>query len=101
MNVDEIVKELREACTDNEYAPPMASNKMLTQAADLIESLQAQLVESQRRHKAAVEDLKKAMPHWCCKNKSKEYCPVSAVTGVVDCAYCGDWEWRGPQEGLR
>lgn len=45
MNANEIVKELREACTDNKYAPPMATNKMLTQAADLIESLQNQLAE--------------------------------------------------------
>ena len=45
MNANEIVKKLREACTDNEYAPPMATNKMLIQAADLIESLQAELAE--------------------------------------------------------
>ncbi len=48
MNANEIVKELREACTDNKYAPPMATNKMLTQAADLIESLQNQLAEYEK-----------------------------------------------------
>lgn len=45
MNADEIVKELRESCTGNEFAPPMVTNRELTEAADLIESLQAQLAE--------------------------------------------------------
>ena len=45
MNTNEILKDLREACTDDKYAPPIATNKMLTQAADLIESLQTHLAE--------------------------------------------------------
>lgn len=42
MNADEIVRGLRESCTGNELAPPMVTNRELTEAADLIESLQAQ-----------------------------------------------------------
>ena len=45
MNADEIVRGLRESCTGNELAPPMVTNRELTEAADLIESLQAQLAE--------------------------------------------------------
>jgi hypothetical protein len=62
-----------------------------------IDRLRRELAASQRREKAAVEDLKTVMPYWCCKNKSKEHCPVSSFNGMIDCAYCGDWEWRGPQ----
>ena len=49
MNADEIVKELRESCTGNEFAPPMVTNRELTEAADLIESLQAQLEQANKR----------------------------------------------------
>jgi cytochrome c-type biogenesis protein CcmH/NrfG len=63
------------------------------------ETLQKALAESQRRERAAIEDLQKVMPRWACKNRNKDFCPISAVTGVEDCAYCGEWQWRGPQEG--
>ena len=42
MNADEIVMGLRESCTGNELAPSMVTNREITEAADLIESLQAQ-----------------------------------------------------------
>lgn len=99
MNADEMVKMLRDDANNQENLLHVcASTRNALKAADLIERLQAQLTEVRRERDAAVKDLEKAMPHWCCKNKSKGYCPVSAVTGMVDCDYCGDWQWRGVQE---
>ena len=57
MNADEIVKELRESCTGNEFDFPMVTNRELTEAADLIQSLQAQLSASQRRAQDARNEL--------------------------------------------
>ena len=57
MNADDIIKELRDSCTDDEYAPPMVTNYILSAAANLIESLQAELAESQRRAKDARNEL--------------------------------------------
>ena len=62
--------------------------------ADLIESLTAQLAESQRREKAAVEDLEAILALAC----------AAEVEGI--CNYCSDdgenctgtTGWRGPQE---
>lgn len=60
----------------------------------LIDSLAAQLTESQRREKAAVEDLEAILALAC----------AAEVEGI--CNYCGDdgenctgtTGWRGPQE---
>ena len=84
MNADEIVGELRESCTGNEFAPPMVTNRELTAAADLIESLQAQLVESQRREKAAVECVEEV-----------EY---SLATSKFTAAWAAIRQWRGRKE---
>lgn len=101
MNADEIekakeiVRLLRDAernteldCEINELRPT------LTQAADLIENLTSQLAESQRREKAAVEDLEAILALAC----------AAEVEGI--CNYCSDdgenctgtTGWRGPQE---
>ena len=63
-------------------------------AADAIESLQAQLAESQRREQAAVED-------WKTYEESGQ-CDVCKYGKGGDCTYpeggrC-KFEWRGPQE---
>ena len=68
--------------------------------ADLIDSLTAQLTESQRREKAAVEDLKKLATksitpcHSCA-----ETClfPASLAPEYQPPAWCREWKWRGPQ----
>ena len=60
MNPDEIIRALRENadwCDANEYEIPLCMGDNQWEAADLIESLQAQLAESQRRERAAVEDM--------------------------------------------
>ena len=64
MNVDEIVRATRALAVsrdnqcDNDFVLMAGKKVMLNIAADLIESLQAQLAESQRREKAAVEFIK-------------------------------------------
>ena len=119
MNADEIVKALRhcyqedihgcEDCPLNESDLCYEANLELS-AADLIESLQAQLAESQRRERAAIEDIlcndhcdackfQKDGVDECekndfdCENCQSEKCV---------CRTCRDedkWQWRGPQEG--
>jgi len=51
MNADEIVRAIRWLAKDTEF---VFGAETLNEAADLIESLQAQLAESQRRERAAV-----------------------------------------------
>jgi len=77
---------------------------LLKGAADLIESLTAQLTESERREKAAVEDLKSLA--------KQNVADFENGTYTSPCQYCKDFdtcdyipidggccfEWRGPQE---
>jgi len=118
--VEEIVKAL---C--NDYASDLHVMDDMRAAADLIESLQAklaearlgrnseeafknhykaQLAESQRRERAAVEDIEFGS---CCVT-----CAYSKIIGLRSvCALgskesCNDgvhgykkWQWRGPQDG--
>lgn len=135
MNADEIVRELRAAAAKWE-----AKNKFigtgelrvhdaLNDAADLIESLQAevakwkerhnqaalnfqqenrenqnlqaQLAESQRRERAAVEDMTKlaTKPITPCHSCSKTCLfPASLAPELQPATWCRDWRWRGPQE---
>jgi hypothetical protein len=73
-------------------------------AADLIESLQSQLAEAERRERAAVEDLK---ANWLCRacskrEKGREWCGCKHGDFVMDderVVRCSHFEWRGPQEG--
>ena len=67
-------------------------------AADLIESLQAQLSESQRREQAAVEDLKRFSA--CCQcNANIDGSCCDMFDGTAENKYfCSNWQWRGPQE---
>ena len=67
MNADEIVRALRKSVewfAAHGRNTNTAITDICTEAADLIESLQAQLAESQRRD-AAVEDMRK---HKCVKS---------------------------------
>ena len=110
-NADEIVRALRDyasdcddcgdclrcdfacVCGEFDYNAP----KII---ADLIESLTAQLAASQRREKAAVEDLnglarfEKERCAYCLHDEECE-------PGEMLCSYKGDkaFEWRGPQVG--
>ncbi len=71
------------------------TEKLECDAASLIESLQAQLLESQRREKAAVNDMipRRAI---CKHGNSCNF--ISDFTGRHDCMACDKFEWRGPQE---
>lgn len=74
MNDNEIVKALREHAEwaqENEWECPITLGDDLRKAADLIESLQAQLAESQRRERAAVHG------HW---KKDRD---------TIKCTVCG------------
>jgi hypothetical protein len=61
MNADEIVGRLREYAKRCDGVHACWNEPTLTAAADLIESLQAQLAESKRRERAAVQDFEEYM----------------------------------------
>lgn len=132
MNADEIVRALK--CTGNEtehcksclYAIQSkdkemirrgwwldfcANEKIQRDAADLIESLQAQLAASQRREQAAVEDMEHIASeiekcNWVLKKDGEKVASLHlGRCAVCSHKYCGDeygggckFEWRGPQE---
>ena len=91
MRLDEIVRELRRLAENSR-----SKHDVLVAAADLIESLQAQLAESQRREQAAVEDLKSAnLCRHCGLNAS---CGSEIRSNRRAFGVCKRWEYRGPQE---
>ena len=71
------------------------------EAADLIESLLAQLAESRRRERAAVEDLELVCAGgescFVCKNLENRGDDFPCIYGE---GCMGEkWQWRGPQDG--
>ena len=99
-NADEIVRALR-CCgvyDDDKNCgecPICATEKvccseLMPQAAALIDSLTAQLAESQRREKAAVEDINLLEDCGVCKHHDLDSCDLAGTK----CQF----EWRGPQE---
>ena len=112
MNEEEIIKGLRrcadrggcEKCPYEDTDKGICIDNLMYDAADLIESLQAQLAASQRREKAAVDTLTKLLKHanddddicaYCnnqiiCNGKSCE--SYREGVGDVDGNY-PDWEW--------
>ncbi len=87
-------------------------NKLLTSAADLIESLQAQLAKSQRRERAAVDDMKvmalvmresEEISEGCCfackydaQNLPGDVILAYGECPGYECSNC--FEWRGDAE---
>lgn len=72
-----------------------------SEAASLIENLQKQLADAQRRADAAVEDLRRNRKYKCdcCHyaNKQGQYTPCRDCQSPI--SNHGDlWQWRGPQE---
>ena len=99
MNADEIVRALRRC---KSYKTKVELQATMISAADCVESMQAQLSASQRREKAAVNDmtacLKRDSDDICgyCKHKIEckgqdcdDYC---SGTGDIDGKY-PDWKW--------
>jgi hypothetical protein len=121
MNADEIVRALRENaewCDANEYEVPICMGDNQRGAADLIESLQAQLAESQRRERAAVKDLNGPGACFTCKHFRRNggdcfgagRCRLDGIEiwpcnqpGVYRVEVPDDgrqtYEWRGPMAG--
>jgi hypothetical protein len=115
MNADiqEIVKALR-CCgihTDDKNCGecPICSSDtpcpdLMPHAADLLESLSAQLTESQRRERAAVKDIGR---NWMCASCERrvaghEWCNCEDrhfVKTDSDAVTCSKFVWRGPGEG--
>lgn len=62
-----------------------------------IDQLRAENERLKRERDAAVKDI--WVPRW----KSCKFGPdcdfISAVSGLPDCALCGEWTWRGLKEG--
>ena len=125
MNPDEIIRALRENadwCDANEYEIPLCMGDNQWEAADLIESLQAQLAESPRMEKATVEmnednrvrllqydNLRKCFSELCDLILGRKYYNEAMDTYRADEFCCRDiWDkvkpmlsrkqWRGPQE---
>ncbi len=105
MNADEIVRALRKE--DEGWMGDMTLyelHPLINKAADLIEFLQAQLTESQRRERAAVEDLKNCTSEYgrCafCKsfNSKGQGTMKCSWRGMLHIETCPDWQYRGPQD---
>jgi hypothetical protein len=94
MHADEIVRALlcQDEYADDDYA---WSEDLHHDAADLIESLQAQLTTTQKRLEAAEKDITALGNESCesCKLCRKCPCCKPGERGV-----CKGFEWRGPQE---
>lgn len=117
MNANEIVRALRDKCKDCSMRKICLKGEgplyycPVKQAADLIESLQAQLAASQRRADAAVEDMKlivDAVREEHCDETCCFACAFDCDTsindsGVPNCECPGFerddcFEWRGVKE---
>ena len=96
MTPDEIVRALRNC---KAYKAKSGLQTTMLMAADLIESLQAEVDESQRREKAAVSDLKNANCNYACKHGSLNDNDCNAhKEALVEYGIDHCFEWRGPQE---
>lgn len=110
MNADELIAKLRDnaICEDCEYyGEPCGCNRpdgqcveydLCNEAADIIESLQAQLAEAQRRADAAVKDLNalRKKSRWTCFACKYDASYVREI--CAGCGYNDNWEWRGDAE---
>ena len=128
LNANEVVRALRisadgQSCADGKCSTcpgdklrderGCCDDGIQLAAADLIESMQDQLADAQRRESAAVEDLKKSENrHGCCEFcKWTEVITTSKGEARQRCKHpvpgklCGrreaenKWEWRGPVAG--
>lgn len=103
MNSEDIVKRLEDATNEWVISHNGAKENscglvaLAREAANLIEYLQAQLAESQRREQAAIRDLRDNAYRSCyvCKNWVSGRC----IREPKDCAGYNRWQWRGPQDG--
>lgn len=92
------LREHADWCDDHEYEVPLCMGDYQRHAADLIEALQAQIAESRRRERVAVEDLKKAIKFYALGTCICGLCAKLGDGGCKEFCYGKDWQWRGPQE---
>ena len=85
-------------CNDPEIACCKAERE-LEQLRTENASLREQLAESQRRERAAVEDLKRFSA--CCQcNANIDGSCCDMFDGTAENKYfCSNWQWRGPVAG--
>jgi hypothetical protein len=91
MNAEEIIEELR-CLSENEEC--VVTAEALAEAADLIESLQAQLAEAKRRTEKALGYIKKIFGCDECVHDDDD-------TNYETCKSCNiydKWQWRGDVE---
>ena len=95
MNADEIVRALRDCAQDllDVKGGTRKSAFVMVEASSLIENLQKQLAEAQRRADAAVADLTALL-------SMDELCPIQCefCRWQNDCDGEQKPEWRGPQD---
>lgn len=94
MNAD-IVKELRWLSENDEW---VFAADITDEAADLIESLQAQLAKEKRRAERAVNDLNtlRKKSGWKCFACKYDASYVREI--CAGCGYNDNWQWRGDAE---
>jgi hypothetical protein len=104
MSADEIAKRLREDARRQESLLHVCdSTRNALEAANLIESLQAQLAEAQRRADAAIKDMECYIGRVLSPKHGNCACCICKHADN-DCGMLGrcnglsHWEWRGPKE---
>ena len=84
-----------EGCPCSDWCHKRKVNCLDVDAADLIESLSAQLEQVTRERDAAVKDLGDVCRMigvcCCCKNQDGEY----DSNDCMDCIHGCNWQWRG------
>lgn len=97
------------SCAKSDYCYYGGDYAMRSEAADLIESLAAELEQVKRERDAAVNDITESAPCFACKNfrRNGGECKgaKSCLWAMIECEefdeeYTGmSWEWRGVKEG--
>ena len=84
------------------YAESAPAKMRFLEAADLIESLSAELEQVKRERDAAVEDIKEAAKTGClcyvCTHNRRGYCEAFEHGIFNATVMCGQYKWRGQQE---
>lgn len=97
MNAEKIVKELRWLSENDEW---VFAAETMAKAADIIESLQAQLAKEKRRAEKAVEDLNalRKKSGWKCFACKYDAGYVREICAGCDYNNGNNWQWRGDAE---
>lgn len=91
-----------DVCGKNSFCHVHGDEELSDLAADLIESLSAELEQVKRERDAAVEDLRKVCLAtevcFCCKSRNTDYTEYVS-NDCMDCIKHCNWQWRGVKEG--